>query len=79
MMGGYFATIATDENFTRVEELAELAAERGHSVLELAIAWLAAQEGVASVIAGATSAEQVRANAAGATWKLTSDDLARIG
>jgi aryl-alcohol dehydrogenase-like predicted oxidoreductase len=37
--------------------------ERGHSLLELAIAWLAAQEGVTSVITGATSAEQVRERA----------------
>ena len=79
MMGGYFAKIATDENFSRVEELATIAAARGHSVLELAIAWLAAQEGVASVIAGATTAEQVRANAAGAAWSLTAEDLAAIG
>ena len=78
-MGGYFAKVATDENFTRVEQLTELAAGRGHSVLELAIAWLAAQEGVASVITGATTAEQVRANAAGADWTLTPEDLAAIG
>jgi aryl-alcohol dehydrogenase-like predicted oxidoreductase len=79
MMGGYFAKIATDENFTRVEELTEFAVARGHSVLELAIAWLAARDGVASVITGATTAEQVRANAAGADWSLTAEDLAAIG
>ena len=76
---GYFSSIATDDNFDRVEELTALAAERGHSLLELAIAWLAAQDGVASVIAGATSAEQVHANAAGADWTLSTDDLAAIG
>ncbi len=78
-MGGYFARIATDENFARVEELTELAAARGHSVLELAVAWLAAQEGVASVITGGTSPEQVRANAAAADWALSPEDLAAIG
>jgi aryl-alcohol dehydrogenase-like predicted oxidoreductase len=78
-MGGYFAKIATDENFARVEELTNLATARGHSVLELAVAWLAAQDGVTSVITGATSAEQVRANAAAADWSLTSEDLAAIG
>ena len=51
--------VATDENFDRVDALTEIAEERGHSLLELAVAWLAAQEGVTSVIAGATSAEQV--------------------
>jgi aryl-alcohol dehydrogenase-like predicted oxidoreductase len=74
----YFASAATDENFDRVEALTAFAEERGHSILELAIAWLAAQDGVASVIAGATSPEQVRANAAGAGWTLTADDLAAL-
>jgi aryl-alcohol dehydrogenase-like predicted oxidoreductase len=79
MMGGYFAKIATDDNFARVEELSVIADAHGRSVLELAIAWLAAQDGVASVIAGATTADQVRANAAGAEWVLTPEDLAAIG
>ena len=79
MMGGYFAKIATDDNFARVEELSVIADAYGRSVLELAIAWLAAQDGVASVIAGATTADQVRANAAGAEWVLTPEDLAAIG
>jgi aryl-alcohol dehydrogenase-like predicted oxidoreductase len=79
MMGGYFAKIATDDNFARVEELTGIAEAHGHTVLELAIAWLAAQDGVASVIAGATTADQVRANAAGAEWVLTPQDLAAIG
>jgi aryl-alcohol dehydrogenase-like predicted oxidoreductase len=39
---------------------------------------LAAQEGVASVIAGATTAEQVEANAKAAAWQLTTDDLAQL-
>ena len=47
-------------------------------MLELAVAWLAAQEGVTSVITGATSAEQVRANARAASWQLTADDLAAV-
>jgi aryl-alcohol dehydrogenase-like predicted oxidoreductase len=74
----FFAHVATDENFDRVDALTEIAEEQGHSVLELAVAWLAAQEGVTSVIAGATSAEQVRANVRAAGWQLTSDDLAAV-
>jgi aryl-alcohol dehydrogenase-like predicted oxidoreductase len=74
----YFAGIATDENFDYVEALTAFAQARGHSLLELAVAWLAAQEGVASVIAGATTAEQVQANARAAAWKLTADDLAEL-
>ncbi len=74
----FFAHVATDENFDRVDALAAIADERGHTLLELAVAWLAAQDGVASVITGATSAEQVRANARAAAWQLTADDLAAV-
>jgi aryl-alcohol dehydrogenase-like predicted oxidoreductase len=74
----FFASVATDENFDRVEALTAFAEERGHSILELAVAWLAAQDGVASVICGATSAEQVRTNAKAAAWTLTADDLAAL-
>jgi aryl-alcohol dehydrogenase-like predicted oxidoreductase len=68
----------TDEVFDRVEALEDFAAQRGHSLLELATAALASQPGVASVIAGATSPEQVRANAAAAEWELSEDDLAAL-
>jgi aryl-alcohol dehydrogenase-like predicted oxidoreductase len=75
----FFATsLATDENFSRVEALTAFAEQRGHTVGELAVAWLAAQDGVASVIAGATTPEQVRANAAAAAWTLSGEDLAAI-
>jgi aryl-alcohol dehydrogenase-like predicted oxidoreductase len=67
-----------DDNFSRVEALTAFAEDRGHSVAELAIAWLAAQDGVASVIAGATTPEQARANAAAGTWTLSAEDLAAI-
>ncbi|OZB85185.1 MAG: aldo/keto reductase [Microbacterium sp. 14-71-5] len=53
--------------------------ERGISMLEATFGWLLAQPGVASVIAGATSAEQVEANArAGAAWTPTAEDVAAI-
>jgi aryl-alcohol dehydrogenase-like predicted oxidoreductase len=74
----YFASVANDDNFDRVEALTAFAEARGHSVLELAIAWLAAQAGVGSVLCGATTAEQVEANAAAAAWQLTASDLASI-
>ena len=74
----FAARVATDENFARVEALSAFAEQRGHTVGELAVAWLAAQDGVASVIAGATTPEQVRANAAAAAWTLTGEDLAAI-
>lgn len=69
---------AGDDNFRRVEALTAFARDHGHTVAELAIAWLAAQDGVASVIAGATTPEQVRANAAAAEWTLTPAELAAV-
>jgi aryl-alcohol dehydrogenase-like predicted oxidoreductase len=73
-----FAAVATDENFDRIEAYEGFAAERGHTVGELAIAWLLAQPSVASVIAGATRPEQVAANAAAATWMLTAEEAAAV-
>lgn len=74
----YFAGGATDQNFDVVESLTTFAEDRGHTVLELAMAWLAAQGGVGSVIAGATTPDQVRVNAVATDWKLSADDLAAI-
>ncbi len=56
----------------------EQAAVRGYSILDLAFAWLLAQDTVASVIAGATKPEQVWANAAAARWTLSADELAEV-
>ncbi|MFF3209301.1 aldo/keto reductase [Streptomyces sp. NPDC002886] len=68
----------TDERLDIVEALAVLADKHGRTVLELAIGWLSAQPGCASVIAGATSAEQVRANAAVADRPLDVELLAEV-
>jgi aryl-alcohol dehydrogenase-like predicted oxidoreductase len=74
----YFAAVATDDNFGYVERLQAWAEARGHTILELAFAWLLAQDGVASVIAGATSTGQVAANAAAAGWVLDRAELADL-
>jgi aryl-alcohol dehydrogenase-like predicted oxidoreductase len=68
----------SDQAFDRVERLEEFAAARGRSLLELAIAGLASQPSVASVIAGATRPEQVRQNAAAAEWELSEEELAEL-
>jgi aryl-alcohol dehydrogenase-like predicted oxidoreductase len=68
----------SDATWDRVDELKAFAEERGHSLLELAIAGLESRPGVASVIAGATSPEQVRANAAAAEWQLGEEELAAL-
>jgi aryl-alcohol dehydrogenase-like predicted oxidoreductase len=70
--------LLTDAVYDRLEALEAFAAQRGHSVLELAFAGLASQPGVSSVIAGAMSPEQVAANAAAGEWELGSDDLAAL-
>ena len=64
----------TEANFTRIEALTAFAVERDHSVGELALAWLASQPVVCSVIAGATRPEQVRENVAAVEWRLSRDD-----
>ncbi len=61
-----------------IEALTAYGAERGHSLLDVAIAGLAARPAVSSVIAGATTAEQVHANAAAGAWQLTADDLVKL-
>ncbi|WP_374471811.1 aldo/keto reductase [Phenylobacterium sp.] len=68
----------TDANFDRVERLTAWAEARGHTLLELAFAWLLGQPVVSSVIAGATTPDQVRANAAAAAWALTPDEVAEV-
>src|SRR5499427_2280511 len=64
----------TDDKLDRVEKLISWAAERGRTVLEVAVGVLAAQPGCTSVIAGAMSAEQVKANAAAADWIPTAEE-----
>jgi aryl-alcohol dehydrogenase-like predicted oxidoreductase len=72
------ARFTTAKNVAIAEALQAFAAKRGHTLLELAMSWLAAHSQVASVIAGATSPDQVRANAAAVNWQLTPDDLTEI-
>ncbi|WP_460444685.1 aldo/keto reductase [Angustibacter aerolatus] len=68
----------TDRAFDVVEGLTKLADDRGVRLLDVAIGGLAAQPAVSSVIAGATSAEQVRSNVRAGQWEPTADDLAEI-
>jgi aryl-alcohol dehydrogenase-like predicted oxidoreductase len=68
----------TDEAFDRVDALERFAAERGISLLDVAIGGLASMPGVGSVIAGATRQDQVLANARAALWTPDEDDLAQL-
>ena len=67
-----------DAKLDRVEELRAWAEAHGHSLLDVAIGGLLAQPAVASVIAGATRPEQVRANAQAGAWEPTPDELAEL-
>ena len=75
---GWGPKVFTERNLTIVESLIEFAESKGHTILELAFSWLLSHKPVASVIAGASKPEQVRANAKAAEWQLTEDDLAQI-
>jgi aryl-alcohol dehydrogenase-like predicted oxidoreductase len=65
----------TDQKLDKVEALIGWANERGLTVLDVAIGGLAAQPGCSSVIAGATSGDQVKANAEAATWLPSAEEL----
>jgi aryl-alcohol dehydrogenase-like predicted oxidoreductase len=69
----------TPANFDLVEKLEAFAKARDRSLTDLAFAWLASRDFVASIIAGATTPEQVQANAKAVEWKLTPEDLDGIG
>jgi aryl-alcohol dehydrogenase-like predicted oxidoreductase len=73
-----YRKLLTEENLDKVERLIDYAQSHGHTILDLAISWLLAHPVVASVIAGASSAQQVRANVSAANWDLTPADLEEI-
>jgi aryl-alcohol dehydrogenase-like predicted oxidoreductase len=75
---GRFSDLLAEDVLRRVEALIAFAESRSKTLLQLAFSWLASRKPVASVIAGATSPEQVRANAGAADWRLTADDLAEV-
>lgn len=74
----YFKAGLTEDRLETVEALAGFAEERGRTLLELAFAWLLSSQVVASVIAGATGPDQVKANVASLGWILTPEDLKAI-
>jgi aryl-alcohol dehydrogenase-like predicted oxidoreductase len=70
--------VFTDDKWDRIEALEEYAAERNVTLLDVAVGGLLAQPAIASVIAGATKPEQVRANVAAGEWEPSADDLAAL-
>lgn len=74
-----FGAFASPANLDKVERLRAFADERGWTMTRLALSWLASHGVVSSVIAGATSPEQVRENAASTVADISPDDLDAIG
>lgn len=70
--------ILTDENFAIVGKLRAYAEERGHTLLELAMSWMAHRPVISSVIAGATKPEQVKENVEAVGWELTDEEFTQI-
>jgi aryl-alcohol dehydrogenase-like predicted oxidoreductase len=68
----------SEERLLTVERLSAFASDHGRSLLELAISWLASQTVVGAVIAGATNAAQVVANAGAAEWQLRDEDFSAV-
>jgi len=73
-----FASRLDRATLEAVQRLDAWAHDSGHTVGELALAWLASRPAVSTIIAGTTRPEQVAANARAADWKLTPDDLAEV-
>lgn len=72
------AAALSDANFDIVERLSAFAGERDHSILDLAMSWLACQPTVSSVIAGATSATQAVTNASAGLWELNPEEVSEV-
>ncbi len=77
-MGDAAASHLTEERLATVAALDDLARREGHTVLDLAFGWLLSHPAVASVIAGATTAEQIEGNAAAGAWRPSAEVLAAV-
>lgn len=73
-----FISILSESNFNKLDMWQKFAQDHGHTIEELAIAWLLSHSYIKSVIAGATKREQVIAHVAAAEWKLSSQDLTEV-
>jgi aryl-alcohol dehydrogenase-like predicted oxidoreductase len=78
LSGERYGKLLSEQNLDLVETLIKFAERHGRSLLELSMSWLANQPVVASVIAGATSPEQVTANAKAADWTMLDTEMAEV-
>lgn len=75
---GLGGKLLTEANLAKVRKLDDFAKSRGHTLLELAMSWLAQRPTVASIIAGATRPEQLEQNVKAVGWSLSSEEFAAI-
>ena len=71
-------SMLSDANFAVLDKLEDFAQAHSHSMIDLAIGWLASKPFVPSVIAGATKPEQIEQNVAAGAWKLTREEMAEV-
>jgi aryl-alcohol dehydrogenase-like predicted oxidoreductase len=74
----FYDGVLANADYDLLDRLTAFASERGHSLLELAIGWLASNPLVGSVMTGATKPEQIEANALASGWRLTPEELREI-
>ena len=74
----YLQKYATPQNYVIIDKLTEFAQARGHTIADLAIAWVLSEPAVPTVLVGASSDEQMAANARAALWKLNTDEVDTI-
>ena len=78
LMKRFADQLMTEKNLDAVDKLTAFAKAHGHSILDLAMSWLASNPQVSSVIAGATSPQQVTDNVKSGTWKLSAEEFAEV-
>jgi len=75
---GKQGNLFSDDNWNKLARFGRCAADHGHTMGDLAIAWLLAKPWVATVIAGAREVEQVTANVAAGDWKMSPDLVSEV-
>jgi len=78
LAGQQGSRVLNEGNYASLAKLEKFAEDHGHPMVDLAIGWLASQPVVASVIAGATTPEQVEQNVKGGEWHLSEDELTEV-
>lgn len=76
--GRNYGNLFSETNWDKIARLDNFAARRGHTLGELAIAWLLSKPWIATVIAGAREVDQVAANVAAGAWKLTAEEATEV-